>query len=169
MANPNFQINKNLGADKWTCNTCLQSDSDSKTPVELRLSVGYELYRLMVWLILHREKRSQVKIKIRYIVVTYLHSLCSHRCWRLVGSLNKEKKIGESCHFAIPLLLQVIKPSVLQTREGAHMFCSKLRVSLNWIINSWFETHATKPLQRSYNSSTVTCSFFSFFNLGKRW
>jgi len=68
VTNPNPEVNKNLGTDKWTCNTFLQSDSDSKTPVELRLSVGYELYRLMVWLILHREKRSQVKIKIRCIV-----------------------------------------------------------------------------------------------------
>lgn len=67
MANPNPKINKNLRTDKWTCNTFLQPRSDSKTPVELRLSVGYELRRLMVCLILHREKRSQVKIKIRYI------------------------------------------------------------------------------------------------------
>lgn len=92
MANPNFQINKNLGTDKWTCNTFLQSDSDSKTPVELRLSVGYELYRLMVWLILHREKRSQVKIKIRYIVSGNLPPQFVLSSMLEAGRITKQRK-----------------------------------------------------------------------------
>lgn len=99
-------------------------------------------------------------------MVPYLHSLCSHQCWRLGGSLNREK-IGESHHFAITLLLSVIKPPVLQTQEGAHVFCSKLRVSLNWMISSECETHATKHLQRPESYSTVTWSLFRFFDLGE--
>lgn len=92
MANPKFQINKNLGTDKWTCDTFFQSDSDSKTPVELRLSVGYELHRLIVWLLLHMEKRSQVKIKIRYIVSGTLPPQFVLSSMLEAGRITKQRK-----------------------------------------------------------------------------